>query len=466
MTESMPRIIFPNDVKPRVAMVFLWNLPLTNQMTGGILYGLVNVGRDLGKLGFDVRNVYISEWHKPNAAIHPGFRRVDDMDLEALNGFDFVIFNTPGSGLDKKHVKSGNEPKWLPVLKSIEVPFAVQIHDEVEARIAFRHEFFDHPQCRLLLPITSEIVDLVVGDIKERDVLVYPCFPTLETHDPSRYYGMKTDSVVTTCRITARKRIVEFVQQARSLAASGFEVHVHGADPAWRYVDEVKEHANESWKYHGAFTRSELTRILTPARFHYNAAFLKRGKFIPRIEISTVEAVGYGCCPILCRTTVPPWVDDSMAILVDTEDMDDLAERLSRVRNEAHIMNGRFCRAFAEHNSPDRTLKLGKIIAETLKLQAHPDVQTSQETVFDSELAKLLDYVEAGNGKGKPVVRFFEVKGFLNASGGATQRTNGKAVQVDRAGLCRYLTSLGITSFQSLVDHVRQWSEIADLRRS
>ena len=156
----------------RIAMVFMWNLPYTNQMTGGILWGSENVGNDLSKLGFEIEFLYFADRPQTNSALHPRFRWKSSSDVEALNAFDFVIFNTAGSSRDKK-----TGLWWKPILDSLKVPFAVQIHDEAEEKLPNRHEFFEHPQCKLLLPITEEILTTVVGDIRGRDVLDLPELP-------------------------------------------------------------------------------------------------------------------------------------------------------------------------------------------------------------------------------------------------------------------------------------------------
>lgn len=224
----------------RIAMVFMWNLPYTNQMTGGILWGSENVGNDLSKLGFEIEFLYFADRPQTNSALHPRFRWKSSSDVEALNAFDFVIFNTAGSSRDKK-----TGLWWKPILDSLKVPFAVQIHDEAEEKLPNRHEFFEHPQCKLLLPITEEILTTVVGDIRGRDVSIYPNFPTMEVMEPSQDYDQKKDGIVTSCRMTSRKRIVELVQQSADLGKVGFTINIHGADVTWQYVRQVQEHKTD-----------------------------------------------------------------------------------------------------------------------------------------------------------------------------------------------------------------------------
>jgi hypothetical protein len=170
---------------------------------------------------------------------------------------------------------------------------------------------------------------------------------------------------------------LELVQQAEKLHNAGFATDIYGADATWRYVSSLKELGNQYWNFHGSFNRDQLSSILAPARFHYNCCFLKREAVTRRIETSTVEAASFGCCSILSRETVPAWVGDDMAILVDTNDLSDLADRLGAARSKAHEMNARFWQAYKKNIGADKLYQL----ASTIKKIINWEVELEEDAI-------------------------------------------------------------------------------------
>ncbi len=328
----------------RVALVHIWAPPFVDNRASGLVYGFENLGRDLANVGFRVNYVCFSN-KKANGDWHPLFTHVAGLDADILNKFDFIIFGSAGSMTDKK-----DGPWWKTILEGLKVPFVIQVNNEVDQQLLIYKDFFyDHPYFAFGMPITEGLCYKSTPNRDNLRNLVYECLPRTDLAHPEIFYGQKVDQVVTSCRMTSRKRILELVRQAETLYMAGFETHIHGADATWFYVKELKELQSQYWTYHGSFRRNQLPEILGPARFHYNCCYLKKGVVTPRIETSTVEGASYGCCPILSRSTVPEWVTDDMAILVDTNDMTHLAERLNATRNQAHKMNARFWQGYKEN---------------------------------------------------------------------------------------------------------------------
>ena len=265
-----------------VALVHLWAQPYVDNRASGLVYGFENLGKDLQEINFSVDYLFFSD-RKKNGEWHPLFREIHLEGAEILNQYDFIVFGSAGSMSDKKL-----GPWWQPVLDSLEIPFAVQINNEVDKQdLIYRDLFYDHPHFSLGLPITEGLAYTSTPNRDNLPALVYECLPRTNLPDPGIFYAEKRDQVVTTCRITTRKRILELVQQAEKLHYAGFTTDIYGADATWRYVSSLKELGNQYWNFHGSFNREQLSSILAPARFHYNCCFLKREAVTRRIETST-----------------------------------------------------------------------------------------------------------------------------------------------------------------------------------
>lgn len=352
---------YANTMRKRIklALVLLWNDPYVDERAGGPVYAMEAIGSNLEKYNVDISYRFFSD-RGTSYNWHPWFKPLPLSKAGELNAYDFVIFSTAGSGNDKKI-----GPWWRPMLRRLQVPFAVQLHDEAEERLLpYREEFFKHDGCVLLMPITEQTTEFLVPDFGsvgsiDSDILVYPGFKL----GKQKFPGPRKKSVVTTCRLTSRKRIIELVSQNESLYRHGFSLDIHGADVNWYYIKSLKELANNYWTYHGTFNRDRLPEILSRATFHYNAVLLKRGTFFPRVELSTYEAVSYGCCPILCKDTTPDWVDDSMAVLVNPCEMKDLGKTLSKIYKDYVHMSKRFWKALHVNVNPEKkTEELWRLI--------------------------------------------------------------------------------------------------------
>lgn len=314
-----------------VGLVLLWNEPFVDERAGGPVYALEAIGHNLSLEGVKVDYLFFSD-KKSSIAWHPSFSPVPLKNRGLLNKLDFVIFSTAGSGADRK-----KGPWWRPVLRDLRIPFAVQLHDEAEQRLLpYREEFFNHARCSFLMPITDQ-TSKILAETNNKGEVVYPGY----TIGDQKFYKRRP-SVVTTCRMTSRKRILELIEQAKRLNEAGFSLNVYGADVTWTYKLELKALENKYWTYHGTFDRCDLPGILKSAMFHYNVVYLKRGVFVPRVELSTYEAAMYGCCPILCKQTTPSYIRDSMAILIDPTDMDHLADTLLERKKEYMEISERF----------------------------------------------------------------------------------------------------------------------------
>ena len=336
-----------------VGLVLLWNEPFVDERAGGPVYALEAIGHNLTLQGANVTYSFFSD-KKRSANWHPLFKPIPLKDRRLLNELDFVILSTAGSGADRKL-----GPWWRPFLRDLRIPFAVQLHDEAEGRLLpYREEFYKHSRCAFLMPITDE-TSQILADASNTGELVYPGYMIGDQKNNFK----KTLSVVTTCRMTSRKRIIELVNQSKNLVKNGFSLDIHGADVTWTYKRELKALENGDWKYHGTFSRDDMPDILKRAMYHYNVVYLKRGKFIPRVELATYEAAQYGCCPILCAQTTPPYIRDHMAILVDPNDLSNLPDVLKERKEECADMSKVFWETLIKKmNMEKRTRKLIKWI--------------------------------------------------------------------------------------------------------
>ena len=188
-----------------VGLVHLWAQPYVDNRASGLVYGFENLGKDMQNIKFCVDYLCFSN-KKKNGEWHPLFREVPPAHAEILNEYDFIIFGSAGSLVDKKL-----GPWWKPILDSLETPFAVQINNEVDKQdLRYRDLFYDHPHFSLGLPITEGLAYASTPNRDNLPFLVYECLPRTDLPDPEMFYGQKRDQIVTTCRITTRK-IVEWL---------------------------------------------------------------------------------------------------------------------------------------------------------------------------------------------------------------------------------------------------------------
>lgn len=320
-----------------VGIVNLQGPPFTNNATGGTVFAPLVMANNLRALGHAATPLTFWPARRPGKHWHPAYTFVPATRHEALNSFDALVFSPAGSSLDRK---SG--PWWQDALDQLRRPFVVWQHYEHEAKYQpYEDRFFASPRCRGVLEI--------VPNLKPRPglrlpVLTYPAHPIELTALP---YQQKRDLVVTGCRLTTIKRVLELVRDAGpGIAANGFDLDVWGTTATWTYVDAL-EKVPGSWRLRGPYTDPQVP--FGPARYAYNAPWLKDGSFNPRVELSTIEAVRYGCCPILNRRSTPSWVTDDVAVLVDPLDRGEMAllgGRLRERNGEAFDVADAFAAAF------------------------------------------------------------------------------------------------------------------------
>jgi hypothetical protein len=331
----------------RIAVVQLWSPPYTDGRTGGMMNAGKNLAENLWQTGNTVDLMWIGDKDERHA--DPNFERVPLRRAPAvLAQQDAVIFTTAGSFRDKTE-----GPWWRPLLTESGPPFAVWIHDEVEIeKLPYRREFFDHPRCRLVMAITNQIAH-AMGAFPPPPVLWYPGYPL--TLRPNPLVEEREHLAVTTCRFTSRKRQQELVRDAgRGFMSNCIRLELHGADATWFYVRKVREEMERlpaGWSRYvtlrGHFSARERNAILRRAKWHLNLPAAKRGTFYPRIELSTLEAVENGCCPVVSVQSMPSPFEgvNSGAVRVDPLDpkqLERLAERLSFTDREIRQRNEDF----------------------------------------------------------------------------------------------------------------------------
>jgi hypothetical protein len=320
----------------KLAIIILWSEPWGGAgKTGGLITAGANLAEELGA---DLFYCPPSERRKRRPAHHQAyeFRTVQRVLDEK---YDFVIFTSAGHFKDHSNETSAVQ-HIIDRLDSFP-PFAVQVHDEVEVRqLARRSHFFDSPQFRFALPITEEIGKRTLTPSVKR--MVYPAYKKRIEKAPNasaRTIGM-------TGRMAARKNTIPFLERAApALISRGWEVRIHGAEVNFFYARDAKRVAQDvGAKYCGPYDDADV--ILRQLQWHVNIPYLKRGNFIPRIEIATVEAAAAGCgiitlyesTPSFYRTVCPEWSKlESIAEQIEGLDADAANSMFIADFNERHV---------------------------------------------------------------------------------------------------------------------------------
>lgn len=299
----------------RIAMVNIYSEPFGDHRTGGLITSAVQ----LKPYGF--HHVAVGKKRNYHCSGYEYIRH-----LSELNKFDFVIFSSAGSNTDKKVQKSGLKPWWFEQLKSVNVPFAVQAHSELDEKdMVFKDEFFNHPMFRLFLPIVHNIWE----NMPNGRTHAYLCHKsTIE-----RKNFTKRNLIVSTGRLTSTKRIKELVMKSPEIKEAGFLIDVYGPQSSYFYFKDLMLVNPGFWCYKGSFKNSEeiLDEVLGSAMYHWNVRCFKRGKrknIEPRLEIATVEALERGCIPIVHKDSTPKAFHNSLVCIDGIGDLNDLIEAL------------------------------------------------------------------------------------------------------------------------------------------
>lgn len=336
--------------KLRLALVQLWNFPRKDKMTGGTASGMNYFKNNL----MTVKNVECDKifFHnkKMPSTCYQDYIVLNKDDVSKLNKYDFIIFDTCGNFYDYKD--DGTNLKFYEkLLSKLEINYAVRMHDEEETkRLKYISMFTKNSNCALMLPITIGIMKRLA--LKEylsgKEYMVYTSYPHKEIKIMNfKDFKKKEKLIVTSCRMTTRKRILELIEISKKIGLSGYKIELHGADVEWFYVKKITENKNKYWSYHGTYDINELDNFLTKSLLHYNFVYLKRDKFIPRIEIANVEASIRNCLQIMCSESTPSWVDDDMAILINKDDLSILPNILKDLTyKEAYKKVNNFIEAF------------------------------------------------------------------------------------------------------------------------
>jgi hypothetical protein len=341
----------------------------------------MNAAEVLRRHGVQTDLIYFARVPRPkDPAIHPAWRYLGLSEAKVLNEYDAVVFNSAGSWDDRK---AGSW--WTPVLAALKVPFAVWTCNEVETEVCpYRSKFVAHEMYALAIEVSEGLAGangLWKGGV---NVLRHSGLPSPQA--PGRgvwswrpgaadavVAGPKEPKIVTTCRLTSRKRVLELASLGPKLRARGIGLDVWGAESTFFYkrgLLELRErqmregiHAggdrlsDPGWEWKGGFTHNELSEILAPAMFHWGGAWLVRGVMRRRLELATVEAVAHGCIPILERSTAPEWVDGTIAVLFHRGGVRALPDALANVAEGSAAYRDAMVEGFVEglneHEDPE-----------------------------------------------------------------------------------------------------------------
>jgi len=148
-------------------------------------------------------------------------------------------------------------------------------------------------------------------------------YPTIE---------MRPSVISSTCRVVPIKGIHRLVDLSSSLLPLGLSFKIHGSSPLYFYKKSLQEAIakNNTCSMTGSFRGEDVWKLLVESRYHYNFLFRKRPPIYPRVECATMEAMMYGCIPIVCDDTSPDWMKDN-SICVKNSEFDTLPKRLEEV---------------------------------------------------------------------------------------------------------------------------------------
>jgi hypothetical protein len=272
---------------PRIALVYNYSEPFGDKRTGGLITSAIH----LKQYGFDP--VFVG----PKSVSHiPGVKYAASI-VDVCDGYDFLIFSSPGS------IDDWIKGYYQRNMKFITKPFAVQSHRETDDKL-FKEQikdWFEHKMFRFFMPITKDLWE------KMPDVPTYP-YLAHQSSITNKTAGMRREwLVVSSSRLTSSKRIHELARQAKGLKFQGepLAVEVHGTESSYFYTKDLRE--IDPTLYKGAYLHDDRNKFLTRALFHWNCfAFKKKQRISPRLEIASIEAAEFGCRLIVHKDSTPP----------------------------------------------------------------------------------------------------------------------------------------------------------------
>lgn len=329
------------EKKLKIALFNIYSEPYGDRRTGGLITAAIY----LSQYGYTP-----VAFGKPKKSHMSGWTYIKSFD--ELNDYDFIIFSSAGSNTDVKTKKQNKTPWWMSELPKVKKPFAVQCHNEIdEAIMPFREIFFSNKLFRLFLPICANI---------------FKKMPDVDTHVHLAHQNIikmkkfnKQNLVISTCRATSTKRVIEFVSKAKKFKEIGYNVEVWGPESSYFYMKALKETNPGYWEHKGMFPDfAALDSVMGRAKYHWNCrSFRKKHKVSPRFEIATIEALERGCIPIVEKDSTPIEYFDYV-ITHDTKINND--ELIDKVKN--NFGSAEKCIEIFNNKHRDKELRLKEII--------------------------------------------------------------------------------------------------------
>lgn len=311
------------------------------QVVGGITTGPFYMKSLLQKLDdtLDVEIVCLVKQLKTSCS---GVRYISDMN--ELNEYDFIIFKTPGHQLEKFNEDLA-ETRYDYLLKGLNKPFSFIVNEERDREIfPYYLQFARHPMMRFVMfnsiGMHEDFKDMYeyCEDYVEFNYAIF----NNSLDEVLEKAKAKTNKVVTsTARWVPRKRVLELTDLAPRLKDEGFTVKIYGASQSYFTTQKIIVNNPDSWENKGYYRPEDISEVLSDAQYHYNFVFLKRKTknriMRDRLEISTFEALNEGCLPIVCKDTSPKWITDDSAIIIGSDELEQLPEILSGITDEERL---------------------------------------------------------------------------------------------------------------------------------
>lgn len=263
-------------------------------------------------------------------------------DFEVLENYDFVIFTGPGLTYEK--FDESTKGKYSSILDHAK-RFTFICNEENDRKLyPYYEEFLYHPNIKFVTfncptMATKTFPDYVeaVGDWDH--VILCPVMPDKEV--VLERARRKQNKIMSTCRWTTSKRVLEYLTMAPEFIKNGIEVFAAGSHQSYWYNLEIGELPKDTYTDLGFFEPSQIPDLLSDVKYHWNFLFQKRGmgqkSHQPRLEIATMEAIREGCLPVICEEFTPEWVGYDSALRISKDDYLKIPEILGAMTDEERL---------------------------------------------------------------------------------------------------------------------------------
>lgn len=223
--------------------------------------------------------------------------------------YDLLVFPACGDGHEKNEIR----PYYADIVEGIKLPFIALVHSETELGVRFKWNklFFNHPKLFAVGMPSPNLVEYHTkkGNFADKWRFVFrpSCWWEDTPLNPLRKFILPDrdpKSIIHTANWLSCKGTDLLARQAPALKSAGFNVKLYGNCHVWTFKDLVKELAGDSVDYPGPYDQEDVYKICAAATFHHNFWYYSKREYTHRIENATLEAIKWGCVPIINREII------------------------------------------------------------------------------------------------------------------------------------------------------------------